>query len=189
MSSVSFIIATVGRASLERTIESIEPRPGDEILIVADESLNLHLRPLVHRNYLRFLHCPPGHDWGHHERTFATPLAKGDFLSFMDDDDYYASGHRSAMDEAIAANPDGPTIFCMRLHHMGGYVLWRDKELRCGNVGTPMLLIPRDLDKIAPWPPHYGGDSTFIQSCKWKPEQFRWSRQVIAEVTGNSIGQ
>jgi hypothetical protein len=115
------------------------------------------------------------------------PQAVGDFLSFMDDDDYYSPGHRDAMEEAMTVNPAGPTIFSMRLHHMGGLVLWQDQEIRCGNVGTPMFFVPRDVNKLGTWPPHYGGDCTFMQTCRWESSRIRWSRRVVAEVTGNSL--
>lgn len=185
--NVSFIIATIGRPSLVRTLQSIETKPGDEILVVADEALNLESLFLAKNQQIRFIHCPPGHDWGHAERTFAMPLAKGDFLSFMDDDDYYSPGHRDAMEQAMRDHPNAPTIFSMRLHHMGGLVLWQDKEIRCGQVGTPMYFLPNDQSKLGTWPPHYGGDCTFMQSCKWEPETINWSKVVIAEVTGNSL--
>lgn len=190
MSTVSFIIATIGRPSLQRTLESIETRPGDEILVVADltTTRNLSAQPFIANNpQVRLLDCPRGNDWGHRERTFAMPLARGSFLSFMDDDDYYSPGHRSAMEEAMSSHPNSPTIFSMRLHHMGGLVLWQDKEVRCGQVGTPMYFPPNDPSKLGTWPPHYGGDCTFMQSCKWPPESLNWSRTVIAEVTGNSL--
>lgn len=187
--NVSFIIATVCRPSLERTLRSIETRPGDEILIVSDMALNLHLQAFAQgpSPQTRFIHCPPGKDWGHSERNLAMPLATGDFLSFMDDDDYYSPGHRDAMEEAMIARPNAPTIFSMCLHHMGNVVLWQDQEVRCGNVGTPMFFVPRDLTKLGTWPPYYGGDCTFMQQCGWKPEELGWSRRVIAEITGNSL--
>lgn len=186
--NVSFIVATVGRPSLTRTLRSIETRPGDEILVVADEALSLHTQlGICDIPQTRFIHCPPGGDWGHSERNFAMPLARGNFLSFMDDDDYYAVGHREAMGQAAVEYPDTPTIFCMRLHHMGGLVLWQDKEVRCGQVGTPMYFLPNDQPKLGTWPPYYGGDCTFMQSCKWGVETINWSRVVVAEVTGNSL--
>ena len=161
MTSVSFIVATIDRPSLARTLDSIEVLPGDEVLVVAERPPAC-LRPDVHR----FVECQRGNDWGHSERNYATPLARGAFLSFMDDDDYYAPGHRAAMAAAIEANPTGPTIFSMRLHHMAGTVLWRHQEIVCGNVGTPMFFAPNDLGKLGTWPPVYGGDCTFMQSCR-----------------------
>lgn len=191
MSTVSFIIATIGRPSLQRTLESIETRAGDEILVVADAALvNLRSQPFIVNNpQVRVIDCPAGNDFGHAERNFSMPLAKGDFLSFMDDDDYYSTGHRTAMEEAMLAHPNSPTIFSMRLHHMGGLVLWQDQEVRCGQVGTPMFFLPNDPSKLGFWPPHYGGDCTFMQSCKWPVESINWSKVVIAEVTGNSINK
>lgn len=184
--TVSFIIATVGRPSLARTLRSIETRQGDEVIIVADafdtvsavfDELKTH----------RFLQCPRGGDWGHSERNFAMTQARCDFLSFMDDDDYYSAGHRDSMEEAMLAEPDSPTIFSMCLHHMGNLVLWQDREVRCGNVGTPMFFVPNDRSKLGAWPPYYGGDCSFMQSCRWGPDSLAWSRKVVAEVTGNSL--
>lgn len=174
--TVSFIIATVGRPTLQRCLSSIETRPGDEIILVGEREFIPGYTYLYH---------PKGHDWGHSERNFAMSRARGSFLSFMDDDDLYTPGHRDAFESAMKNDPDRPTIFCMRLNHMGGLVLWQTQHIACGNVGTPMFFVPNDPTKLGFWPPYYGGDCTFMQSCKW--ESVAWSRTVIADVMGNNL--
>lgn len=174
--NVSFIIASVGRPTLKRCLDSIESAPGDEIILVGEQEWIPGYR---------YLYCPKGRDWGHSERNFAMAHARGHFLSFMDDDDLYVSGHRQAMADAMETHPCGPTIFRMRLNHMGGMVLWQTQNIVCGNVGTPMFFVPNDPSRLGFWPPYYGGDCTFIQSCKW--DNVKWSSVVISDVMGNNL--
>lgn len=183
--TVSFIIATKGRDTLQRTLDSIELFSGDEILVVGEQGVQTAFAPAPQT---RFLECPRGYDWGHSERNFAMPQARGNFLSFMDDDDVYIAGHREAMQRAMTSHPDLPTIFRMRLNHMAGTLLWSEPEIRGGNVGTPMFFVPNDLAKLGSWPPVYGGDCTFIQECKWTPDEYFWATDVVADVFGHHCG-
>lgn len=172
--TVSFIVPTLGRSSLTRTLRSIETLPGDEILLIGDASLGLHPYS-VHRPEIRVIDCRPGNDWGSTERNFATPLARGEYLSFMDDDDAYAPGARAALESAANGKP---SIFRMR--YANGQTLWTDPEIRCGNVGTPMVFVPNALDRLGLWGPNVGGDTDFMFRMKWEPHEITWREEVIA---------
>lgn len=172
--SVSFVVPTLGRSTLFRTLASIETLPGDEILLVGNASLDLHLHA-IGRPEIRIIYCPPGNDWGSTERNFVTPMARGDYLSFMDDDDMYAPGARASLESAC----DGrPSIF--RMKYVNGQTLWVDPEIRCGNVGTPMVFVPNVLDRIGLWGPNVGGDTDFMFRMKWAPHEIAWRKEVIA---------
>ena len=110
--TISFIIATTGRPSLQRTLASIDKRPGDEVLVIQ--------------------HDPPSGNWGNAERQEGTDRATCDYLAFIDDDDVYVPNHREIMAQAILDSPKRyPILF--RMQYPSGRVIWRDKAMKCGD--------------------------------------------------------
>ncbi len=175
---ISFIVPTVGRPSLAKTLASIECLPGDEILVVGNPGR-------IDHPFARVVSCPPGGDWGHTERNFATPLARCRYIAHIDDDDVYAPGTRAIMADAIRTTPGRPIIF--RMQFPCGITLWQDPTIRCGNLGTPCFLIPNRPAMMGQWAPQVGGDYLFLQSSKWKAEDYVWRPEVIAHL-GHNIG-
>lgn len=177
--SISFIVPTVGRSSLQRTLKSIECLEGDEILLVSCASSRAFEQPYVLDNpFIRQVHCLPGKDWGHTERNKATPVAKGDYIAHIDDDDFYAVGTRALMQDAIEKTPGRPVLF--RMQFPNGITLWQDEELRCGNVGTPMILIPNVPEKLGQFRPFVGGDCAYLEEMKWDRSEIVWRPEIIA---------
>jgi hypothetical protein len=176
---ISFIVPTVNRKSLFATLRSIETLPGDEILIVGkDVSGGAYETIQRLRPEIRLVDCEPGGDWGHAERNYATPLARCRYVAHIDDDDVYAPGTRVLMGEAIAKTPGRPVLFRMR--YPNGITLWNEEGIRCGNVGTPMFLIPNRPTMLGSWGSFVGGDCHFLETSKWKAEDYVWRPEVIA---------
>lgn len=175
--SISFIVPTIGRPSLIKTLRSIECWPGDEILLVSD-------RFRVRDPRVRYVDCEPGRDWGHTERNIAMPHARGAYMAHIDDDDVYAPGHRALMADAIKQASGRPVLFRMRFPN--GITLWQDEEIRCGNVGTPMFLIPNVSEMLGTWEPFVGGDCKFLENSGWSPEEYVWRKEIIA-LLGHNI--
>lgn len=173
---ITFLVPSVGRPSLATTLRFIETWPGDEILVVG--SMGGVVDPRVH-----FVPCAPGGDWGHTERNFATPMARGQYIAHIDDDDVYVPGTRALMADAIEHAPGRPVLFRMRFPN--GITLWRDPVIYCGNVGTPMFLIPNFPTRLGVWQSFVGGDCAFLEGCKWKREEFVWRPEVIASLGHN----
>jgi hypothetical protein len=163
--SISFIVATTGRESLAATLASIDLWPGDEILLARGK--------------------PPAGDWGHTERNAALPQARGGWLAFMDDDDTYVKGHRSHQADAIAGLIGRrrlfPVLFRMR-YRADGRVLWADQDLRNGNVGTPMMLVPNIPDRLSTFGHRFEGDFDFMNSWTWPRRNVVWNPAIIAEI-------
>lgn len=176
---ISFIVPTTGRPTLQRTLESIETRPGDEILVVGnvDEMTNVDA---IQDVLVRFIPYPCHGGWGGAERAVGTSYARGKYLSFMDDDDCYARGARFALGMAILSTPDRPMIFRMR--YPNGMYLWQDQAIRCGNVGTPMIVVPNVPEKLGVWSDSYVADFEFLTSMKWSPDEVVWRPEIIAEL-------
>jgi len=181
--SISFIVATQCRPTIAATLASIECWPGDEIIVVSDMSLNLHMQSFVTNNkFVKCMHHPPGNDWGHSERNFAMPFAKGDYIAHLDDDDTYVLNHRVIMEGLLRQHPQKPVIFRMQYYGPEGPILWRDKIIRCGNVGTPMSILPNDPNVRGEFGSYYGGDLTYLESYAGKlglaSEDFIWSEEI-----------
>ena len=171
---ISFIIATIGRPSLAATLASIEIWPGDEIIVIGAVPNRVD-------GHIRYVSCPPGHDWGSTERNVATPLARCPYLAHIDDDDVYAPGARALMADAIASGPDRFTIF--KMQYESGLVIWNDPIIRWGNVGTPMMLVPNVTAKMGQWGEKRDcGDLHFLQTMKWSGDEIVWRHDVIAHI-------
>lgn len=177
LGTITYIVPTIGRATLIETLNSIECWPGDEILIVGNGYR-------VNDPRARFLDCPPGGDWGHSERNFAMPHVRTTYTAHIDDDDLYAPGTRALMADAIGKANNKPILFRMRFPN--GITLWREPEIKCGNVGTPMMLMPNEPEKLGTWEPFIGGDCAFLESSRWLPSEYVWRPEVIALLRHNT---
>ena len=165
MAKISFIIPSINRESLHKTLGSIEVWPGDEIIVEFD--------------------LPPSGGWGNTPRNKGIARATGDYLSFMDDDDKYVPGHRQIQEDVINANPGKPVLF--KMQYPNGKTLWRKKEIVAGNVGSPMIMVPNDKKMLYKF---FGkrnmGDFIFVYNWGWKYDEVVWSEEVIALLGHNN---
>jgi hypothetical protein len=180
---ISFVVATVGRETLARTLASIEAWPTDEIVVVGDVAAAARCRWGGHwGTHVRCIGVArgPAGDWGGTERNLGMLKGPGRYLAFMDDDDTYAPLARKAIQDSINASPGRPMVFRMR--QPDGSVLWSDPVMREGNVGTPMFVVPNDRTRLGQWSGRRECDFDFTSSCRWSPAEWVWCPQVIANV-------
>jgi len=164
MATISFIIPTIGRKSLKRTVDSIKKRPGDEVIVMED--------------------IPPTHMWGNNRRNEGMAKATCEYLAFIDDDDWYAPNAREIMEQAISENPGKPNLF--RMQFPNGQVLWKNKEVLPGNIGTPMILVPNIKEKLYYWPGKRNmADFIFVDRWNWPKENIIWREEIIAYLDHN----
>ncbi len=156
--TISFIIPSIGRESLKKTLASIEKWPGDEILVIQNN--------------------PPSGRWGNAERQEGTDKAKADYLAYIDDDDTYVHGARSIMDKVIRENPDRPILFSIK--YPSGRILPRKRWVKNGNVSTQMILVPNKKEMLYGWD-HYHryADFWFIYRWKWPASSIVWCSEVL----------
>lgn len=155
--TISFIIPSINRPTLHRTIASIEVRPGDEVLVEFD--------------------LPKTGMWGNPQRNKAIARATGDYLAFIDDDDYYVPGHREIMERAIKENPGKPNLF--RIQYPNG-LLWNIDKVIPGNISTQMILIPNQKEMLLPWKDGRNmADFIFVNTWKWPKEDIVWRKEII----------
>ena len=148
--TLSIIVATAGRPTLQRTLGSIAPQlePGDEVFVLCDDA----------------------GDAGDTPRNSAMPRARGTHLAFLDDDDVYAPDALEKMRRFAREHPGRIGIFKMK--HPAGTTHWRDGEpvLRYANVSTQTFLVPNVPGKLGRWQEGrprpgggvYAGDYVFI---------------------------
>ena len=159
--TISFIIPSINRETLHRTIDSIEIWPGDEIIVEFD--------------------IPKSGGWGNAQRNRGIARATTDYLAFIDDDDYFISGHRQIMASAINKNPGKPTLF--KIRYPNGIILWNKKEIVPGNISTQMILIPNQKEMLSEfWKKRNMGDFIFVDNWKWSDEEVVWREEIICDM-------
>lgn len=180
---LSVLIATTGRIGLERAIQSVvsQRHADDELLLVG---WGARVQGLAERYGARFISHRPANDWGHTERNYASPMATGDYICHLDDDDCHAPGARALIEQHATAHPGRPLIFRMQFpwHGVNGRIgqLWSTRQVAYGNVGTPMIVLPNIAAKFGQWAPVFGGDFHFMSTMRWRSDEIVWSEDVIA---------
>lgn len=187
--TLTVVIATISRPTLARALASLrsqEWRPGDEVLLVGDGPQPI-AACLWEQFGLpgRYIELPrsPKPDWGHtpRNRVLDRRLATGSHLMALDDDDEYLPGAIAAARAALTLAPDRPHLFRADFGSMGWGLLWRDREIRVGNVSTCLFACPNDPDRLARYDTTiYAGDHAFIrETCGLYPNGPVWREEVV----------
>jgi hypothetical protein len=114
--------------------------------------------------------------WGHGVRNHLLPIVYTDLVWHLDDDDVAAP---SAL-HAIRHSTGIWTIFRMEFmagHPANGIVCWREKVLRKGDIGTPMVIAP---PSTARFDLEYGGDFAYVQGLRDELGEPAWDETIIA---------
>jgi glycosyltransferase involved in cell wall biosynthesis len=177
---LSIIIPTISRPALAATLQSIAAQPllrGDEILVVGDGP-----QPAAEAMFRasklpgRYIDGPLAHTWGGAQRQFALPLAQGDLIAFMDDDDQYLPSACTYMRHL--SDPAAVNLF--RMYHSYGRVLWARRRLQVANVSTQMAVIPNVPAKLGQWTARYEGDFDFISDTAARFGAVRWHLPILS---------
>jgi glycosyltransferase involved in cell wall biosynthesis len=187
MPSISAIIPTAATdverlTLLRRSVLSAlhQVRAGDEVIVAGDttdDPLDA-VRDLCGRlgaeappgAAVRFLaHSPGHHDFGHAQINAAMAVARGEWLTFNDDDDVYTPTAFAAIREyAGALVSPAPLLFRFRSYH--GPTFWLVKGLLGqGLIGGHCLVAPNRPAMLGAWSDRYEGDWDFIKGTleKW----------------------
>lgn len=176
MTTFHVVIATVGRPTLQRMLDSLFPQltASDALTIVWDGhaarpsgvSLDGLACPLFETFHPTALGA-----WGHAARNAVAPhLARRDFVMHADDDDVYEPGAFAALRDACT----DPRILYVAKMRSGARVFpWKGPVVREQNIGTPMGIVPFDANRAATWALRAGGDGVFFETIAARtPVQF-----------------
>lgn len=156
---LSVIVATIGRPSLARALESVSPSPHDEIIVV---SRQLEVSPLAEARGALFRHWDgPQIAGGAYERQHGIEQATGDYLIFLDDDDVMAPEGLEIV-RAEAGKLEAPLPLLFRVQEPGGFIWSQQPSLVYGEVTGSQFVPPNS--KLVPWPIDPCGDQPFIES-------------------------
>jgi len=183
---------------LRRSVESAlhQCREGDEVLVAADTTdgplelvreLCLRLAAELPEGVgLRYVpHAGAAHTFGHGQINAAMAVARGEWLTFNDDDDRYTAGAFAAMRE-MAGKLDEPRPLLFRFKSYHGPAYWLAPGLLGqGYIGGHCIVTPNLPSLLGHWGDHYEGDWTFIETTlrKWEAvgKAPLWVDRLIAE--------
>lgn len=180
--TLTVITPTVGRASLRNTLASIAPqlRAGDEHIVIGDGH-QPDAAEICSEFVVSYYHGPASRTYGTLQRDCGIKMARGEYVAFCDDDDVFTPDALDTIRAAIAEHPGTPLLFRMATPTLG--ILWADREVREGNVGTPMIVTPR-YDDLPEWDdggPTYPADHRFIKRVT-DAHGVVWREEVICIV-------
>lgn len=178
MPSVHILIASIGRDSLQRMLDTILPflTEIDHLTIVFDgvqpTNVNLETRGQVH------VHSEPvalGF-WGHGIRNkYAPLLEKTDFVMHADDDDAYLP---NAFTDVRNTCVDTDTLYVMKMYFYQ-FTFPKTPEIKICNIGTPNGIIPYELNKKGKWGDVVGGDGEFYVSLLEHTDKIIFTDHII----------
>lgn len=159
MNSFNVVIATTGRPTLQRMLDSIVPQlcSVDYLTLIWDSAPT----EVVFKgdcNVIQILNEKPLGHWGHASRTRWQNALPGDYLINGDDDDMFAEG---AM-EAIRNHCTEDKLYVFKMSMNDYAVLPREPQISMANIGTPCgVYKPGGLPE---WKLEYGGDFKFYEA-------------------------
>lgn len=175
MVTFNVLIATIGRPSLQRMLDSLLPQLTEQdcLTIVFDGNSELPYFDFTHAKCKVNQYCEPvalGY-WGHAIRNkYASLLEKRDFVLHADDDDTYFPQVFDKLRQRCLRNmlyiarmklPDGRII----PQYSKGFIIPKS-VIKLQNIGTPCGIIPYELNIKGHWKHCSGGDWLFYESIK-----------------------
>lgn len=145
MSLCTFIVPTIGRNTLERSLKSLlnQTDPDWNALVIADSVPDFRLPQLDNRIYsVNLLSKTGGGDHqGGYVRNQGIFHASGDWIAFVDDDDRLDKEYVAWL-RADCADCD---LLVFRMKHFDGNIVpplhvKRGEQLGCGNVGISFAI-------------------------------------------------
>ena len=203
MSTLSIIVATIARPSLEKLLLSIQPQliEGDEVIVVGDAPEH-KARPLVEKfgAPFRYIGYDPPVERGWIEvgqkRMLGIKAAKGQYLNYQDDDDVMAPDALQQIRREIELHPGKLMLFKMK---------WPNGSLSPSidsitDTGGASFVFPNDPEVIGWFKPDYGYDdqefmlSTIEKAMKRAGVRDQravvvYARQVITHYSGRGKGK
>lgn len=179
MPTLGVVIATPGRRSIMRTINSITAQgllPGDDVIIVGDgyHKPTDELVKMVGPPF-RYVATHRTRDWGHSQTNYGLSEVKGDWVIIQDDDDIFLP---RAFDEIrrITGKLNEPRIIMGRVKTPFLGILWT-------HPGVPpfdghCIVVPNNKEKLGYYSLEYEGDQTWIRTSIESYDAISWADRV-----------
>lgn len=177
MPLVTIVLPTIGRPTLGRALDSLLAQDGPdlEILVVASGSRDFRVLspavvPGLRDPRVRILRAPSAPNPAA-ARNVGLTAARGEWLSFLDDDDAYAAG-KIARQHELALTTGSPIVLCGARFHLRGRTRLRgvgyselsgDQLLTSTGLGTPFLFHRRNARVRFDESLHAGEDLHYAQ--------------------------
>ena len=187
MPAFSVITPTIGRPTLARALVSVARQcgPYDEHIVIGDGPQPAAQATALEYRHTRYIETPTTGGFGAVQRDAGIAQATGDYLIFLDDDDVLVDGVLGAVREIVAETPGALFVFRCLFYGYGaipdGTVLWKDNEIRDGNVGSGMIVRP-NKPKLPLWAAHgvlrYNADFTFLRDVAGLTQTI-WQSEIL----------
>lgn len=158
--SFNVVIATAGRDTLQRMVDSIAPQltERDYLTIIWDcEPRDIRIDSEC--KYISIHNPEPLGYWGHGSRTRWQNELPGDYLLNGDDDNVYTE---DAM-ETIRQNCTEEKLYLFQINNRG-HKIPISEVVEIGNVDTGCGVYPKVLPSLPKWEYVYCGDGEFYKS-------------------------
>lgn len=184
MTRISVITPTIGRASLKRMLNGLLPQltEEDEVLVIGDGD-QPNARKIVEEvssKLVCYWEMPLTRNYGNPQRNAAILRAKGDYICFVDDDDWVLPNYAETIKRHASANSGRPLM--VKMNAFCG-VLWRQPQPSYGNMSGQMFIPPNIPSRLGKWSGKYAADFDFIWGTLGKyPNRERaivWCDEVI----------
>lgn len=177
--SLGVVIATPGRRSILRTLNSILYQglePDDDVLVVGDgyHEPTADVVALMGKPF-RYVATRKTRDWGHSQQNYGLKEVGGDWLLLQDDDDVFLP---RAFEEArtIIGKLESPRTILGRVVTPYLGILWTEpgKEPLDGHC----LVVPNDKKKLGYFGLEYEGDQTWLATNLAAYDKCTWADRV-----------
>jgi hypothetical protein len=177
MSSYNVILATSGRDTLQRMIDSIAYQLTDkDYLTIIWDTQPRGIAVDSPCTVISIKNAYPLGSWGHGSRTRWQAMLPGDYHLNADDDDIYVPDAMADIRQHCVADK----LYVFQMLYCGSPLPLKH-ELQLGNIGTPCgVYKPYNLPE---WPLRHGGDFEFYNELS-KYRDIEYIDKIIYRVRG-----
>ena len=181
--SIHVLIATIGKDSMFNMLDNLKKqlKENDYLTIVFDgpdlpnidkvkqitTNFKCKTNVIVEETNLGY--------WGHGIRNKHNDLV-GDFVFHIDDDDIITPDCINTIKNTCL---DKNTVYIFKMQHTPDNIIWKTKEIKLGEIGTPMGLIPTKINPTSTFTHRYGGDYDFYKKLEENGNNIEYIDKVI----------
>jgi len=177
--SIGVVIATPGRRSLLRTLNSIEYQglqPGDDVLVVGDgyHEPTAGLVELMGPPF-RYVATEKTRDWGHSQQNYGLQHVGGDWLVLQDDDDVFLPRAFDEIRDIVGKlESPRPVIGRVMTPYLG--ILWTAPGVE--PLDGHCLVVPNDKAKLGYFGSEYEGDQKWLATNLEAYDTYTWADRI-----------